>query len=104
MSFKLNVGICKKIAQPDVGALGVSCSVEVALDPSLISMTWPGFLFGSSKPMRPAARQSTMSLLEGRPRATNRLPTERLPGVPTQNARPMRIAMPTVGGSRAAVG
>jgi hypothetical protein len=36
MPLKLNVGICKKIGQPDYGSLGASCNVEVELDQSLI--------------------------------------------------------------------
>ncbi len=36
MSLKLNVGVCKKIGQPDYGSLGASCNVEVELDQSLI--------------------------------------------------------------------
>ena len=43
MSLKLNVGICKKIAQPDFRSLGACCSVEVALDPSLIFNDVAGF-------------------------------------------------------------
>jgi hypothetical protein len=36
MPLKLNVGICKKIGQPDYGSLGASCNVEVELDSSLL--------------------------------------------------------------------
>ena len=36
MALKLNVGISKKIGQPNFGSLGASCHVEVELDPSLI--------------------------------------------------------------------
>ncbi len=43
MSLKLNVGICKKISQPDFGSLSATCSVEVALDPSLIFNDVAGF-------------------------------------------------------------
>ena len=43
MSLTLNVGICKRIAQPDLGSLGALCSVEVALDPSLIFDAVAGF-------------------------------------------------------------
>jgi hypothetical protein len=35
MPLKLNVGLSKKIGQPDFGSLGLSCHVEVALDGSL---------------------------------------------------------------------
>ncbi len=36
MPLKLNVGICKKIGQPDYGSLGASCNLAVELDQSLI--------------------------------------------------------------------
>jgi hypothetical protein len=36
MPLKLNVGISKKIGQPDYGSLGASCHVEVELDQSLV--------------------------------------------------------------------
>jgi hypothetical protein len=34
--MKLNVGLSKKIGQPDYGSLGASCNVEVELDGSLL--------------------------------------------------------------------
>ncbi len=36
MPMKLNVGISKKIGQPNYGSLGASCHVEVELDSSLV--------------------------------------------------------------------
>ena len=36
MPLKLNLGICKKIGQPEYGSLGASCNVEIELDQSLI--------------------------------------------------------------------
>ena len=36
MPMKLNVGVCRKIGQPDYGSLGATCNVEVELSNSLI--------------------------------------------------------------------
>ena len=36
MPMKLNVGLCRKIGQPDYGSLGASCNVEVELSGSLL--------------------------------------------------------------------
>ena len=36
MPLKLNVGVSKKIGQPDYGSLGASCHLEVELDQSLV--------------------------------------------------------------------
>jgi hypothetical protein len=36
MPMKLNVGLCRKIGQPEYGSLGASCGVEVELSGSLL--------------------------------------------------------------------
>ena len=36
MPLTLNIGLSKKIGQPDFGSLGASCSVAVELDSTLI--------------------------------------------------------------------
>ena len=36
MPMKLNVGLSKKLGQPDFGSLGACCNVEVELDGSLL--------------------------------------------------------------------
>ena len=43
MPLKLNVGLAKKIGQPDYGSLGASCSVEVELESSLLHSDVDGF-------------------------------------------------------------
>jgi hypothetical protein len=43
MALKLNVGLSKKIGQPNYGSLGVSCHVEVELDQSLLFSDLDGF-------------------------------------------------------------
>lgn len=41
--LKLNVGVSKKIGQPDYGSLGASCNIEVELDTSLLQTDLDGF-------------------------------------------------------------
>ncbi len=36
MPMKLNVGVCRKIGQPDYGSIGASCNVELELSGSLL--------------------------------------------------------------------
>ena len=36
MPMKLNVGLCKKVGQPDYGSVGASCHVELELEGSLL--------------------------------------------------------------------
>jgi len=36
MPMKLNVGVCRKVGQPDYGSLGASCDVQLELSSSLI--------------------------------------------------------------------
>jgi hypothetical protein len=43
MPLKLNVGLSKKIGQPDYGSLGATCHVEVELDGALIQNDLDGF-------------------------------------------------------------
>jgi hypothetical protein len=43
MPLKLNVGLSKKIGQPDFGSLGASCHVEVELESSLLQTDLDAF-------------------------------------------------------------
>ncbi len=36
MPLKLNVGVCRKVGQPDYGSLGATCNLELELSPSLL--------------------------------------------------------------------
>ncbi len=36
MPMKLNVGVCRKVGQPDYGSLGASCDVQLELSDSLV--------------------------------------------------------------------
>ena len=44
MPLRLNVGLSKKIGQPDYGSLGATCHVEVELDGSLVQQDLETFL------------------------------------------------------------
>ncbi len=43
MPLKLNVGVCRKIGQPDYGSIGASCNVELELESSLLQHDLDGF-------------------------------------------------------------
>ena len=43
MPLTLNVGLSKKIGQPDYGSLGVTCNVQVELDSNLLHSDLGGF-------------------------------------------------------------
>jgi hypothetical protein len=43
MPLKLNLGLARKIGQPDYGSLSASCHIEVELDQSLLNSDLDGF-------------------------------------------------------------
>ena len=43
MSLKLNVGVSRKIGQPDYGSVGASCNLELEIDCSLLERDLDGF-------------------------------------------------------------
>ena len=43
MPMKLNVGVCRKVGQPDYGSIGATCNVEVELSSSLLQDDLEGF-------------------------------------------------------------
>lgn len=43
MPLKLNLGLSRKIGQPDYGSLGASCNVEIELEHSLLEHDLDGF-------------------------------------------------------------
>ena len=36
MPLKLNIGLCRKIGQPDFGSVGATCNVELEIDQGLL--------------------------------------------------------------------
>ena len=43
MSLKLNVGVSRKVGQPDYGSVGASCNLELEIDSSLLERDLDGF-------------------------------------------------------------
>jgi hypothetical protein len=71
MPLKLNVGLSKKIGQPDYGSLGASCHLEVELDQSLVFDDLDG-LHERIKNVFAACRQAvTDELANSEPRPIN---------------------------------
>lgn len=64
MPLKLNVGLSKKIGQPDYGSLGASCSVELELNSSLLQTDLDGFHERASRVFA-ACRQAVRRRLHG---------------------------------------
>ena len=43
MSLKLNVGVTRKVGQPDYGSVGASCNLELEIDTGLLERDLDGF-------------------------------------------------------------
>ena len=43
MSLKLNVGVMRKVGQPDYGSVGASCNLELEIDTGLLERDLDGF-------------------------------------------------------------
>src|ERR1700729_1959892 len=43
VSLKLNVGVIRKVGQPDFGSVGASCNLEMELDAGLLERDLDGF-------------------------------------------------------------
>ena len=43
MSLKLNVGVTRKVGQPDYGSVGASCNLELEIDAGLLERDLDGF-------------------------------------------------------------
>ena len=43
MSLKLNVGVTRKVGQPDYGSVGASCNLELEIDSGLLERDLDGF-------------------------------------------------------------
>ena len=67
MPLTLNVGLSKKIGQPDYGSLGASCNLAVELDANLLTTGLERFPHYNSDPAR------TMNLGNPRPQPQNHL-------------------------------
>jgi len=71
MPLKLNVGLSRKVGQPDYGSLGASCNLEVELDQSLVFDDLEG-LHERIKNVFAACRQAvTDELASSEPRHIN---------------------------------
>jgi hypothetical protein len=83
MPIKLNVGVCRKIGQPDYGSLGATCNVEVELSSSLLRDDLEGF-HRQVRAAYDACRQAVNDELAGSgttgPPASNQPPPESTAG------------------------
>ena len=43
MAMKINVGLQKKVGQPNYGSLGASCQIEFEMDSALLESNMDGF-------------------------------------------------------------